>query len=112
MGILDDLRHKYNTGQLPVKFIFINVALFLVVRLVDVCCTLMGSTFSAAPYLELPSDISGVLHRPYTLLTYMFFQYDVLAPALQHAVALLVRAAVSTLLQCQAIRWPLHSGAG
>ena len=78
MGILDDLRHKYNTGQLPVKFIFINVALFLVVRLVDVCCTLMGSTFSAAPYLELPSDISGVLHRPYTLLTYMFFQYDVL----------------------------------
>ncbi len=78
MGIFDDLRLKYNTGQLPVKFIFINVALFLVVRLADVCCILLGSTFSAAPYLELPSDLTVLLHRPYTLLTYMFFHYDVL----------------------------------
>ena len=55
MGIFDDLRLKYNTGQLPVKFIFINVDLFLVVRLADVCCILLGSTFSAAANLDLPS---------------------------------------------------------
>ena len=41
MGIFDDLRLKYKTGQLTVKFIFINVALFLVVRLTDVFCTLL-----------------------------------------------------------------------
>ena len=55
MGIFDDLRLKYKTGQLTVKFIFINVALFLVVRLTDVFCTLLGVPFSLTPYLELPS---------------------------------------------------------
>ncbi len=78
MGIFDDLRLKYNTGQLPIKFIFINVGLFLVVRLSDIICTLMGSPFSVAPYLELPSDPTLLLHRPYTVISYMFFQYDLL----------------------------------
>lgn len=78
MGIFDDLRLKYTTGQLPIKFIFVNVALFLVVRLTDVVCTLMGSNFSVAPYLELPSEPAALLYRPYTIITYMFFQYDLL----------------------------------
>lgn len=78
MGIFDDLRLKYKTGQLTVKFIFINVALFLVVRLTDVFCTLLGVPFSLTPYLELPSDPMLLLYRPYTVFTYMFFQYDLL----------------------------------
>ena len=78
MGIFDDLRLKYKTGQLTVKFIFINVALFLVVRLTDVFCTLLGVPFSLTPYLELPSDPVLLLYRPYTVFTYMFFQYDLL----------------------------------
>lgn len=78
MGIFDDLRLKYKTGQLTVKFIFINVALFLVVRLTDVFCTLLGVSFSLTPYFELPSDLVQLLYRPYTVFSYMFFQYDLL----------------------------------
>lgn len=74
----DDLRLKYKTGQLTVKFIFINVALFLVVRLTDVFCTLLGVSFSLTPYFELPSDLVQLLYRPYTVFSYMFFQYDLL----------------------------------
>lgn len=78
MGFIDDLRQRYTTGSLPVKFIFINVALFLIVRLSDVVCTLLGIGFSVAPYLELPSNLQLLLYRPYTAVSYMFFQYDIL----------------------------------
>ena len=78
MKFFKELRRKYAAGTLPVKFIFINVALFLVVRIVEVICTLFDLDFSLVPYLELPSDLTLLFYRPYTVVSYMFFQYGLL----------------------------------
>ena len=68
MGIFDDLRLKYKTGQLTVKFIFINVALFLVERLTDVFCTLLGVPYSKTPYRSSARRMSR--SSPSTLISW------------------------------------------
>ncbi len=78
MDFINELKQRYSQGALHIKFIFINVALFLIIRIIDVMCLLFGFNFSPAPYLELPSNLQLLLYRPYTIITYMFFQYDIL----------------------------------
>jgi len=34
MSIIDDLKHQYKTGTALIKFIFINVAVFILVHLI------------------------------------------------------------------------------
>ncbi|MCD7711034.1 MAG: rhomboid family intramembrane serine protease [Porphyromonadaceae bacterium] len=77
MNIFNDLRQLYTRGQLPIKFIFINVALFLAVRLIEVICTLLGNPFTPTPYLALSSNLTVLSYHPYTVITYMFYQHDV-----------------------------------
>ena len=78
MAFIKELKQKYTHGALPVKFIFINAALFLCVRLVEVVCTLFDIGFDIASYLELPSHPALLLQRPYTAVTYMFLHNDLL----------------------------------
>ncbi len=69
----DNLLLKYKQANVAAKFVYINVAIFLVQALLLVFCRLFGiDTGWIALWLELPANFSLLLGRPWTLLTYMF----------------------------------------
>ena len=54
-NIFKDLAIKYHTGSLLIKLIFINIAVFLLVRLTGVVLTLSGTDINPLlSYLQLP----------------------------------------------------------
>ncbi len=61
-----------------IKLIFINIVVFVVLKLALLLLMLFGIDSSIIGMLvELPSTWSGVLSRPWTLLTYMFMHGDI-----------------------------------
>lgn len=77
--IFDNLARKFKTGTLLIQLIFINVGVFVLIRLIDVVLTLSGIDSAVMlHYLELPANLELLLIRPWTPLTYMFLQFDFL----------------------------------
>lgn len=79
MSIVDDIKARYKGSTLLVRFIYINIAVFVVLRLVGFISFLgTGSSASLVQWVELPSNLRAFLLRPWTLITYMFSHYDVM----------------------------------
>lgn len=75
MSIIDDLKHQYKTGTTLVKFIFINVAVFVLVHIIGLIIyffTGVPGSELVAYWLSLPADLEQLLYRPWTIITYMF----------------------------------------
>lgn len=79
-GIFTNLKNRFAEGDMLTKLLFINVGVFLFVRLVDVLFLLFfNHSFSFwMRYLEFPSSPRMFLTQPWSLLTYMFLHFDVL----------------------------------
>jgi membrane associated rhomboid family serine protease len=77
--IFDTIKHKYNTGSMLIKLIFINIGVFLALRIAAIICTFGGFNVdtSLLHWIELPSSPAELLIRPWTLITYMFAQFDI-----------------------------------
>lgn len=77
--IFTKLKQSYKQGSILTKLIYINVGIFLGIRLFGVICLLFNVPhISLLDYLELPSSIPDLLHKPWTLVAYMFTHYDIL----------------------------------
>lgn len=62
-----------------IKIIFINIAVFVAVRLAAIGMMLYNVNPDLfLQYIELPSNLTTLLYRPWTFITYMFMQYDIL----------------------------------
>lgn len=78
-GIFSSLESRYRLGSSLIKLVFINVGIFLVLRLTAVFFTLFNfDTAFVFHYVQMPSNLMSLLSRPWTLFTYMFVHYDVL----------------------------------
>ncbi|MBR5639068.1 MAG: rhomboid family intramembrane serine protease [Muribaculaceae bacterium] len=78
MSIVNDLRIRYKGSSLLMRFIYINIAVFVVLRLVGFISFLFtGESSTFVQWLELPSNFHDFLHQPWTLITYMFSHYNV-----------------------------------
>lgn len=75
-----NLIEQYRLLPMLTKIIIINVALFVILRFAVILLLFSGSDNpeSIVRWVELPSNLSALAARPWTLLTYMFAQYDVL----------------------------------
>ena len=79
-SFLDDIRNAFRNGSAVMRFILINIAVFLVVNLFS----LFFFLFSVAPehqinlvqWLAVPADWRDLLHKPWTIITYMFLHQD------------------------------------
>ena len=72
-NILDNIKRTFNKGDVLMKFIFINIAVFFAIHAVGVVATLFRlESLSPIPFLAVPSQLSELLIRFWTLLTYMF----------------------------------------
>ena len=72
MEILSDIKQTFKEGSALVRLIYINLAVFLVLKILAVIFFLSNQTVSPADWLSVPSDPAFLVKRPWTLLTYMF----------------------------------------
>ena len=78
-GIFTNLKRMFQSGNILSKLIYINVGLFILIRLASVLFMLFnvqGVPF--LQYLQLPASPELLLFRPWTLFTYMFTHFDFL----------------------------------
>ena len=73
------LRQRFGASTMLMKLIYINIAVFLVLRIIGIGYFVAGSgDMEFLRYVEVPSLPAVLLARPWTIITYMFAQYDFL----------------------------------
>lgn len=78
-GFIDTLRSRFKMATLSARIIYINIAVFVVLRLIGITGFLFGfDASSIISYVELPSSPIKFLYQPWTIITYMFAHYDIL----------------------------------
>ena len=72
--MFDNIFQKFKLQNIVGKFIYANVAVYIIVVLIGVFSVLfnVGDGNAVIKYVELPSSLPLLLRRPWTLLTYMF----------------------------------------
>lgn len=79
MAIIDEIKMRFRSGSLLLKLIYINIGVFVMLKLAMLVCSLLGvSPMLIAAAVELPSQWIDVLHRPWTLITYMFMHGSIM----------------------------------
>ncbi len=79
MGITDEIKLSYKQGSYLTKLIYINLAIWIVVRLTAVVLLLGGNNdLTFIDWLSLPASFGQFLSRPWTLISYMFLHYELL----------------------------------
>ncbi len=74
-GVLKDLKYHYHTANISMRFIYINAAVFVALKLISVGGFLFGIRglqWQVIPWIAGSSTPDEMLHRPWTLITYMF----------------------------------------
>ncbi len=78
-GIFTNLKRMFQSGNILSKLIYINVGLFILIRLASVLFMLFNAQgVPFLQYLQLPASPELLLFRPWTLFTYMFTHFDFL----------------------------------
>lgn len=80
-SILDDFKLAFKTGNVLNQIIVINVVVFLFMAVLSVLLTLSGQEalyVHLSHYLTLPADLSALIYRPWSLITYFFFHQGLL----------------------------------
>ena len=72
-GFIEDLKRTFKQGNIVVRLIYINVAVYVLGLLAEVVLGLFNIQVAHLwSYLYLPADLLQLLRRPWTLITYMF----------------------------------------
>ena len=76
-GIIDRLKYQFDSAPALKRLIYINVGAFIAVHLVSVILMLFNiDTLHWLSFIEVPSSLSIIPYRIWTLVTYMFVHYD------------------------------------
>lgn len=81
MEVIDRMKASFSASTMLMKIIWVNIGVFVVLRLVAVVSMFManGALLNFVMGLvELPSNLLILATRPWTVVTYMFAQFDVL----------------------------------
>ncbi len=79
MGIADEIKRSFKNGTYLTRLIYINIAIWVIIRLLFVAYSLSGSDGSQVlNWLALPASLDLFISRPWTLLTYMFLHFEIL----------------------------------
>lgn len=78
MNIWEELKNTFKHGSVLTRLIYVNLAVFLIIRILYVFLYLFRVDFNLIEWLALPSDISVLATRPWTIFTYMFLHFEFL----------------------------------
>ncbi|MDR1673411.1 MAG: rhomboid family intramembrane serine protease [Bacteroidales bacterium] len=75
-----EVKQLFNSSDVLTQLIVVNVAMFALYHVVHLFFYLFAATgnFTLYSWLAAPTDLSLLLKRPWTVLTYMFFHKDIL----------------------------------
>jgi membrane associated rhomboid family serine protease len=79
MNIADEIKDSFKNGTSLTRLIYINVGVFLALHLAIVFLYLFSADDKVVSIIEMlavPSDPVTLLHRPWTIVTYMFLHKD------------------------------------
>ena len=72
-SLLNDIRASFRHGNALTRIIFINLGLFILVNLLSSLAFLFkAEPPNILPWLAVPSSLSSLITKPWTLITYMF----------------------------------------
>ncbi len=81
--LIEDLKAKFRSGNPIMQLILINVILFLIVSIARILTFLSGESGLLVSLetilkdnLALPLSFQGLIHKPWTLITYMFTHFS------------------------------------
>ena len=80
MGIWDDIKSSFTSGNSLIKLIYINVFVFIFITLIAVIGFLIKNPYISMKVLDLlavPASLKDLLFHPWTLITYMFTHKDI-----------------------------------
>jgi membrane associated rhomboid family serine protease len=80
MGIWDDIKNTFHNGSSLTRLIYINIAVFVLISLTAIIGFLLTNPIvseKSIDILAVPSALSKLIVRPWTLITYMFLHKDI-----------------------------------
>ncbi len=77
MDIINDIKAKFKSSNIVYQLIFINVAVFIFVGIINMIAFLSNANFSTEAWLAVPANLNTLMFRPWTLISYMFLHYDI-----------------------------------
>ncbi len=76
---INNISFHWKTASWLLKIVYINIAIFLALRIIAVIGFFFGvETSSWLRWIECPSSLSVLAQQPWSIFTYMFAQFDVL----------------------------------
>lgn len=76
---INNIKYRFATASMPMKIIYINIAVFLALRIAGILCFFAGiDSFLFLRWIEAPSSPADALFAPWTIITYMFAHYDIM----------------------------------
>jgi membrane associated rhomboid family serine protease len=72
MDILTDIKRTFKEGSALTRLIYINLGVFIVVQIIGVGYYLSGQSNILPDWLSVSSNITEIIRRPWTPVTYMF----------------------------------------
>ena len=80
-GIWNGIKNSFKQGTVLTRLIYINIGVFLVIKILEVFFVLTGQRgFEQLllPYVGVPALPERLLYTPWTIITYMFTQFGFL----------------------------------
>jgi len=81
MSIIDEIKRTFKIGSYLTRLIYINLAIFIIVNVVEIFYFLLNRHDSYSSFLlifAVPADLSILIRHPWTLITYMFLHKNFL----------------------------------
>jgi len=72
VDIITDIKETFKEGTLLTRLIYVNLAVFLLLKIVGLLFFLTGQYFGFLSWLAIPSDLHQLAGKPWTIITYMF----------------------------------------
>ncbi len=75
MGIWDDIKNTFRSGNYLTRLIYINVAVFFLISVAAIIGFLLNNPVipsTTLNYLAVPASLKSLLIKPWTVITYMF----------------------------------------
>jgi membrane associated rhomboid family serine protease len=76
---IQDIKNQYKNGSALIKLIIVNVVVFVAIHLIGLALWLFqinGGTEFVVSWLALPADVSNIIFKPWTIISYMFVHYQ------------------------------------
>ena len=78
-SIITDLKETFRNGNIHVRLIFINAAVFVLMAFISIFLQLFNiAEIQLFEWLEMPASLIQFLYQPWSLLTYMFMHAGIL----------------------------------